>query len=103
MALAARTEEARMTVLTSWPAHDPTTATLATADPTVIGSVLGGLGFRFERWPLAVGLRPDAPAEEVLAAYGDPIARVAETEGFVQVDVAALHPTGAPSFAATAA
>ena len=92
-----------MTVLTSWPAHDPATVALATADAAVIGSVLGGLGFRFERWPLAADLRPDAPAEDVLAAYGDKIAQVVETEGFVQVDVAALHPTGAPSFTATAA
>ncbi|OHV30326.1 MULTISPECIES: 1,2-dihydroxy-3-keto-5-methylthiopentene dioxygenase [Pseudofrankia] len=92
-----------MTALTTWPADDPATVALATTNPALIGSFLGGLGFRFERWPLVPGLASTAPAEDVLAAYRDPIERVVQTEGFVQIDVVALHPTGAPSFAATAA
>ncbi|MBL7499925.1 cupin [Frankia sp. CNm7] len=92
-----------MTALTTWPANDPTDIGRQTSDPVEIAAVLGELGFRFERWPLAAGLPAGAPAEDVLAAYRDPIARIVEAEGFVQVDVASLHPTGAPGFAATAA
>ncbi|ONH29748.1 1,2-dihydroxy-3-keto-5-methylthiopentene dioxygenase [Pseudofrankia asymbiotica] len=92
-----------MTALTTWPAHDPTTVALATTNAALIGSFLGGLGFRFERWPLVAGPRSAARAEDVLAAYRDPIERVARADGFAQVDVVALRPTGAPSFAATAA
>jgi len=92
-----------MTALTTWPADDPARVTMATTDAAEIGAVLGGLGFRFERWPLVAGVPPTAPAEDVLAAYRDPIARLVAAEGFAEVDVAALHPTGAPSFPVTAA
>jgi len=64
-----------MTALTTWPADDPARVTMATTDAAEIGAVLGGLGFRFERWPLVAGVPPTAPAEDVLAAYRDPIAR----------------------------
>ncbi|ADP83763.1 1,2-dihydroxy-3-keto-5-methylthiopentene dioxygenase [Pseudofrankia inefficax] len=92
-----------MTALTTWSASDPTTTTGSTVDRPEIESVLRALGFRLERWPLAPGLAPDAPAEDVLAAYRDLIEGLVSAEGFVEVDVAALHPTGQPAFAATAA
>ncbi len=56
----------------------------------------------YARWPLADELADDAPADAVLAAYAEPIARLSSDQGYVLVDVAALHPTADSEWAATA-
>ena len=45
----------------------------------------------------------DAPPDAVLAAYAEPIARLSSEQGYVLVDVAALHPSADTEWAATAA
>lgn len=91
-----------MTTLTSWVDSDPDTPTLQTSDPTEIAAALAAVGVDFEQWPLrelAVG----ATSDDVLAAYADEVARLNEQHGFTVVDVAQLHPSDDPEWAATAA
>jgi 1,2-dihydroxy-3-keto-5-methylthiopentene dioxygenase len=79
------------------------TQTLATDDAGEIREALAGRGVDYDRWPLADELAHDAPADAVLAAYAEPIARISAEQGYVLVDVAALHPSEDPAWADTAA
>lgn len=45
------------------------------------------LGIEYERWPAAEQVRPDASADEVLAAYAEEIARLKARGGYVTADV----------------
>ncbi len=68
-----------------------------------IAGTLGDLGVGYSRWDVVDGLAADAPAAEVLAAYRAPIDALSAREGYVQVDVVAIHPSGDPGHAAPAA
>ena len=58
-----------MSRLTVTPDTAPGRAGLVSEDPTVIASTLAAIGVRFERWPQAVAVDPDAEAEAILGAY----------------------------------
>ena len=77
--------------------------TLATGDEGEIRESLAARGVTYARWPVADELADDAPSDAVLAAYAEPIARLSSEQGYVLVDVAALHPSADPDWAATAA
>ena len=79
------------------------TQTFATDEAGEIREALAGRGVDYDRWPLADELAHDAPADAVLAAYAEPIARISAEQGYVLVDVAALHPSEDPAWAETAA
>ncbi len=91
-----------MTHLTTWPAGDPERVLRDTDRPDEIAAALATIGVRFEQWT-TVDLPPGAGQDAVLAAYRKHVDKVVAEQGFVLVDVAALHPTGAPGWAATAA
>jgi 1,2-dihydroxy-3-keto-5-methylthiopentene dioxygenase len=67
-----------------------------------IHGTLGDVGVGYSRWNLVDGLADDASADEVLAAYGEPIEALRAREGYILVDVAAVRPSGAPDAAAAA-
>jgi 1,2-dihydroxy-3-keto-5-methylthiopentene dioxygenase len=75
---------------------------LATADPAEIAAALAPLGVEYGEWPVAPELADTAPADEVLAAYGDAIEQVKRERGYVTVDVASLHPSDDPGWPETA-
>lgn len=77
--------------------------TRATDDENEIREALATKGVDYARWPVVEELAADASSDEVLAAYAEPIARLAEEQGYVHIDVAALHPSDDPEWAATAA
>ena len=77
--------------------------TLATNDEVEIRETLAARGVGYTRWPLADGLTDDAPPDAVLAAYAEPIARLESEAGYIHIDVAALHPSDDPEWAAKAA
>ena len=58
-----------MSRLTVTPEATPGRASLVSEDPDVIARTLAGIGVRFERWPQAMAVDPDADAELVLDAY----------------------------------
>ena len=84
-----------MTVLTIHPAQPRGSAT---ADPTPIrdgdriGEELRARGLRFERWPARLELSDTTGAEEILAAYGEEIARVRSEGGYSTVDAIRMTP-----------
>ncbi len=53
---------------------------------------LAGMGIDYERWEPSRAVRPDAPAEEVLAAYAPEIARLNARGGYVTADVIDVKP-----------
>jgi 1,2-dihydroxy-3-keto-5-methylthiopentene dioxygenase len=63
-----------------------------TTDPTVIATVLGGLGVLYERWRANRPLAADAGQNEVLEAYQEEIERLNADHGFQSVDVVSLGP-----------
>ena len=73
--------------------------TLATGDEGEIRERLAARGVTYARWPLADELADDAPPDAVLGAYAEPIARLSSEQGYVLVDVAALHPSADPDWA----
>ena len=89
-----------MTLLTVWREDEPETPDLRTEDAEEIAVVLKELGVRFEQWPLR-DLPADVSAEEVLDAYGERIAAVSDSEGYVLVDVVQMHPSDDPSWPET--
>ncbi|WP_131764983.1 1,2-dihydroxy-3-keto-5-methylthiopentene dioxygenase [Candidatus Protofrankia californiensis] len=91
-----------MAHLTTWPDGDPGRVLRDTDRPDEIVAALTSIGVRFEQWA-TVELSPGAGQDAVLAAYREHVDKVVAEQGFVLVDVAALHPTGAPDWAATAA
>jgi 1,2-dihydroxy-3-keto-5-methylthiopentene dioxygenase len=75
---------------------------VATGDEGEIRERLAARGVEYDRWSLAE-LADDAPSDAVLEAYAEPIARISAEQGYVLVDVAALHPSDDPAWSATAA
>lgn len=75
--------------------------TLATDDEDTIREVLADKGVAYSRWP-TVDVADDAAPDDVLAAYAEPIGKLSAEQGYVLVDVAALHPSPDPAWADTA-
>lgn len=67
---------------------DAATPLLDTTDARAIGEALGGIGVRFERWPLR---RLDR-ADDILSVYADEVARLTDTGGYRSIDVASIAP-----------
>ena len=82
---------------------DAPALTLATDDEVEIREALAAKGVEYARWPVVEGLADDAPSDDVLAAYAEPIAQLSAEHGYVLVDVAGLHPSEDPAWPATAA
>jgi 1,2-dihydroxy-3-keto-5-methylthiopentene dioxygenase len=77
-----------MTTLLVLPEDRPDAAPEVIFDSAGIAARLAADGVRFERWAVR-----DVPAvDDVLSAYADEVKRISEAEGFIQVDVASLHP-----------
>src|SRR5215470_1237081 len=53
---------------------------------------LGGIGIEYERWEAATELPEDAPAEQVLSAYGTQIEELKRQGGYVTADVIDVNP-----------
>lgn len=92
-----------MTYLTTWAAEARPRLLEETTDLARIRAVLAEIAVRFERWPLASDLPAGAGTEEILTAYRSRIDELTAAEGFVLVDVAALHPTTAENWREVAA
>ena len=92
-----------MTTLVIQSDTDPDTIQLRTTDTGVIAEQLAARGVRFEQWTAGVDLPMGADGDDVLAAYADDVARLAE-EGYDTVDVVRLVPDdGDPEWPAKAA
>lgn len=91
-----------MSLLVSWADSNPSTTLLQTADPGEIRTVLRQAGCRFERRAVRTDVAADAGQDTVLAAYRDEIDHLVSAEGFVTVDVAAIHPHDDPGWPETA-
>ncbi len=92
-----------MTTLVVQPDTEPETELLRTTDPAVIAERLAAHGVRFEQWSAGASLAPGADSEDVLAAYADDVARLAD-DGYDTVDVVRLVPDDAdPDWADKAA
>jgi 1,2-dihydroxy-3-keto-5-methylthiopentene dioxygenase len=76
---------------------------VATQEADEIRAALAPIGVDYDRWKPIAGLAPDASADDVLAAYADPVAELATAEGYIVVDVVGLHPSDEPGWAETAA
>jgi 1,2-dihydroxy-3-keto-5-methylthiopentene dioxygenase len=87
-----------MSLLITWPDHDPATTLGQTADPAEINAALQQVGCRFERLDVRPGIGPDAAQEDVLAAYREAVDDIMAAQGFVTVDVAAMHPSDDPGW-----
>ncbi|HEX8090718.1 MAG TPA: cupin domain-containing protein [Blastocatellia bacterium] len=53
---------------------------------------LSGLGIDYERWNPSHPIEPDAPAEQVLAAYAEEVERLKARGGYVAADVIDVNP-----------
>jgi 1,2-dihydroxy-3-keto-5-methylthiopentene dioxygenase len=62
-------------------------------EPAAVAAYLAGIGIDYERWQPAHPVGPEAPAEEVLAAYRDEIERLKARGGYVTADVIDVKPT----------
>ena len=62
------------------------------ADPEAVREHLAALGIDYERWEPAHPVGPDAPAEEILAAYRVEIDRLKARGGYVTADVIDVKP-----------
>lgn len=76
---------------------------LATDVADEVRDALAPLGVEYSRWPAAVDVADDAPADAVLAAYADIVEKLRAEQGYSTVDVAALHPSDDPGWAQAAA
>ena len=57
-----------------------------------IASHLASIGIDYERWETAKNVSPDAPANEILAAYSDEIAAMMAKGGYRTADVIDIKP-----------
>lgn len=81
-----------MSLLTVYPDAEPGTILAQTGDPAEIARLLAPLNIRFERWSLDVPVDPDAPAEEILAAYRPHLDTLMGETGAGTADVIKLTP-----------
>ncbi len=58
-----------MSRLTVTPDTTPGQAELRTEDPEAIAQALSQIGVRFERWDMPAAVDPDAPSDDILAAF----------------------------------
>lgn len=61
-------------------------------DAQEITDYLAGLGIDYERWNPSKETAPNAPAEEILAAYSDEIEKLKARGGYVTADVIDVNP-----------
>lgn len=61
-------------------------------DPSEITAYLASIGIDYERWWADADLSPDAPADEILAAYAQQIEQLKERGGYVTADVIDVNP-----------
>ncbi|HEV8525521.1 MAG TPA: cupin domain-containing protein, partial [Terriglobales bacterium] len=61
-------------------------------DPVAITQELGAIGIDYERWSPRHDVPPDAPAEEILSAYGEEIEKLKSGGGYVTADVIDVSP-----------
>jgi 1,2-dihydroxy-3-keto-5-methylthiopentene dioxygenase len=92
-----------MTQLTVWPEDQPREVLLRTEELESIRRALAEVGVRLERWELAPDLHPGGTQDQILGAYREEIDRIVAEDGYVQVDVAQLHPSDEPDWKDTAA
>lgn len=78
-----------MTVLTVW-AENSLAPERAICEGPEIASILGACGVRFERWETSSPLPGDASSDDILAAYGDSVARLKAEGGYAAADVIRL-------------
>jgi 1,2-dihydroxy-3-keto-5-methylthiopentene dioxygenase len=81
-----------MSRLTITPEDSPGRPSLRTEDPSRIAEALRPIGVRFERWTLAAGVSPDAPADDILAAYRPYLDQLMGDTGAGTADVIRLRP-----------
>src|SRR5258708_5856395 len=60
--------------------------------PADVAAVLAPHGIPYERWPLEERVAPDAPADEVLAAYAPEVGRLMRDGGYPTADVIDVKP-----------
>jgi 1,2-dihydroxy-3-keto-5-methylthiopentene dioxygenase len=65
---------------------------ISLTDVDEIASHLSSIGIDYERWEPSHPVPPDAPAEEILAAYAVEIDRLKERGGYVTADVIDVKP-----------
>lgn len=87
-----------MSLLITWQHDDPGTILRQTADAAEIGAALGQIGCRFERLDVHPEIGPDTASEDVLGVYRDAVDEIMAAQGFVTVDVAAMHPSDDPGW-----
>src|SRR5258708_40255748 len=92
-----------MSLLVTWPDEEPGSPLLETSDPAEIAVALRNVGCGFERREIRPGLSPQAPEDEVLAAYRDLGDAEAAARGFRQGDVAGIAASEDPGYPAQAA
>lgn len=92
-----------MTQLTVWAEDEPQQVLVRTEDFETISRSLAQVNVRLERPGLAAGLPRQGTQEEILGAYRQVIERIADEEGYAQVDVAQLHPSDEPGWSDAAA
>jgi len=61
-------------------------------DRAELTEYLGSIGINYERWEPAHPVPPDAPAEQILAAYAPEIERLKASGGYVTADVIDVFP-----------
>lgn len=61
-------------------------------NPSDIANYLTTIGIDYERWSAGAALSPDAPADEVLAAYAAQIEQLKARGGYVTADVIDVNP-----------
>lgn len=81
-----------MTTLTIYPENTPQTPDVVTSDPAEIGSLLGKVGVRFERWKADAELPANATPDQVLAAYRTEVDRLSAEAGYETIDVIRITP-----------
>jgi len=61
-------------------------------DPAEITNYLSAIGIEYERWEADVAISADAPAEEILSAYGPQIEQLKKRGGYTTADVIDVNP-----------
>ena len=81
-----------MSCLTVTPDTNPGHPELRTEEPASIAHALSPIGVRFERWDMPVAVDPDAPSDEILAAYRPHLDRLMGDTSAGSADVLRLRP-----------
>ena len=81
-----------MSRLTVTPDTTPGQPELRIEEPSAIAAALASIGVRFERWEQPVAVDPDAPSDEILAAYRPHLDALMKDGGAGSADVLRLRP-----------